>query len=182
MMKKMGLVILAAAVMLAAAAPAFAKETKIGHANLQRALNECDAGVKAKAQLEDEAKKLEDELNAQQEDLKKMKDEIDKMGAVWNKETKDAKEADFRTRSEDFRKKFMDYGDELNKKKQDRENLIIEDLRSLVDEIAKKKGYSYVFEKSIGGLLYAPASDDITDEIIKAYNKRANKDKDKGKE
>lgn len=174
-MKMTRLFIVAAAMMIATTAltvPALAKEMRIGHANLQRALNESDAGIKAKDQLEEEAKKLEDELNAQQAELKKMKDDIDKMGAIWNKETRDAKEADFRTKSQEFQKKYSDYGEDLNKKKQDRESVIIEDLRTIVDELAKKKGYSYVFEKSMGGILYAPDADDITDEVIKTYNKR----------
>lgn len=175
-MKMIRLFGVAVAMMIATTAltaPALAKEmTKIGHANLQRALNESDAGIKAKDQLEEEAKKLEDELNSQQVELKKMKDDIDKMGVIWSKETRDAKEADFRTKSQDFQKKYSDYGEELNKKKQDRESVIIEDLRAIVDELAKKKGYSYVFEKSMGGILYAPDADDITDEVIKTYNKR----------
>ncbi len=152
--------------------PARAAELKIGYANLQRALNECDAGLKAKDTLKDEAKKLEDELNVKQEDLKKLRDEIDKKANAWNKETKEAKENEFKSKSQDFQKQYMQYGDELNKKKQDTEAKIIDDLRDVVEELAKKKGYTYVFEKSVGGLLYAPPQDDLTDEVVKVYNKR----------
>ncbi|OGQ55316.1 MAG: hypothetical protein A3J24_07350 [Deltaproteobacteria bacterium RIFCSPLOWO2_02_FULL_53_8] len=165
------LVVIAAAAVIAVSSPAFAKEMKIAHANLQRALNESDAGAKAKDLLEEAAKKLEDELNVEQEVLKKMKEEIDKMAAIWNKETRDAKDEEFRARSQAFQKKYVEYGEELNNKKQERENAIIEDLRVIVDEMAKKKGYSYVFERSMGGILYAPPSDDLTNEIIKTYNK-----------
>lgn len=170
------LVVIAVAVVIAAASPVFAKEAKkdfkIAHANLQRALNESVAGAKAKDMLEEAAKKLEEELNAEQEALKKMKDEMEKMSAIWNKETKDKNEMDFRTRSQEFQKKYMEYGDKLNNDKQERENIIIEDLRVIVDELAKTKGYTYVFERSMGGILYAPPSDDLTDEIIKIYNAR----------
>jgi len=158
--------------LMALALPARAAEIKIGYANLQRALNECDAGVKAKETLKDEAKKLEDQLNVKQEELKKMREEIDKKSNVWNKETKDQKENEFRAKSQDFQKQYVQYGDDLNKKKQDTEAKIIDDLRDIVEEIAKKKGYTYVFERSVGGLLYAPAQDDLTDEVIKAYNKQ----------
>jgi len=168
---KLLLALVAAAIMITAS-PTLAKEVKIGHANLQRALNESEAGAKAKDLLEEAAQKLENELNVEQEALKNMKAEIDKMVSIWNKETKDAKDNEFRTRSQEFQKKFMDYGDDLNSKKQEQENAIIEDLRRIVDELAKKKGYSYVFERSMGGILYAPESDDLTDEVIKIYNKR----------
>lgn len=149
-----------------------AAEVKIGYANLQRALNECVAGVKAKEALKEEAKKLEDVLNAKQEELKKLKDEITKKGSLWNKETREQKEQELNAKAQDFQRQYMQYNDDLNKKKVSTEAQIIEDLKSVVDEVAKKKGYTYVFEKSVGGLLYAPADTDLTDEVIKVYDKR----------
>lgn len=160
------------AIALFAAGPALAAEAKFGYANLQRALNECDAGMKAKDDLKAEAEKLELELNKEQESLKKLKDEIDMKAAVWNKETKDAKEKEFRTRSAEFQKRFMEYGEELNSRKQETESRIIDELRVIVEEIAKKKGMTFVFERSVGGILYAPKDLDITDEVIKTHNGR----------
>ncbi|MEK6791083.1 MAG: OmpH family outer membrane protein [Deltaproteobacteria bacterium] len=151
---------------------ASAKDMKLAHANLQKALNDSAAGVAAKNALQEEAKKLEEALNVKQESLKKMKSEMDKMAAVWTKEARDLKEAEFRTKNQEFQKQYMDYGEELNKKKQEREAQIINELRSIVEDMAKKKGYVYVFERSLGGLLYAPAQDDITDEVIKLYDER----------
>jgi len=154
------------------AVPAGAAEVKIAYANLQKALNECEAGVKAKETLKEEAKKLEDELNDQQEELKKLKAEIDKKTSVWNEETKKAKETAFRNKTQEFQKKYMEYGEKLNKKKQETESDIIDELRGVVEEVAQKKGYTYVFERSVGGLLVAPSSDDLTDDVIKLYNKQ----------
>lgn len=174
---RLPLFLVLAACVAALLAPGYASaaEVKIAHANLQRALNECDAGNKAKDDLNEEAKKLEDQLNAKQEELKKLKDEIDKKGSVWSMETKEAKERDFRARSQDFQKQFVQYGEDLNRKKQETEARIIDELRAIVEEIAKKKGYQYVFERSVGGLLYAPESSDLTDEVIKTHNKRFKK-------
>ena len=169
-MKNIKIIGLAVLAFMLFALPVSAAEVKIAYANLQKALNECDAGKKAKDTLADEAKKLEEELNSKQEELKKMKDEIDKKSKVWNAETREAKEKDFKTRSQEFQKRFMQYGEDLNKRKQEIESKIIQGLRDTVEEIAKKKGYNYVFEKSVGGLLYAPADADLTPEVIKAFN------------
>lgn len=165
-----GLVFSALLILSAAEAAA---EVRIAHANLQKALNESDAGIKAKEQLKGEAQKLEEELNVKQEELKKLKDEIDKKGSVWNKETREAKEGDFRAKSQDFQKQFMEYNDRLNGKKQEKEAQIIDELHEIVNDIAKKKGYTYVFERSVSGLLYAPDDADLTDEVIKAHNKKS---------
>lgn len=155
-----------------AAAGAHAADVKIAHANLQKALNECEAGKKAKDVLAEEAKKYADLLDAKQEDLKKLKEEIDKKSNVWSKEAKEAKETEFMQRSQEFERLYEEYGKQLNDKKLQREDEIINGLRKAVDEIAKKKGYTYVFERSVGGLLYAPDADDITDEVIKQHNKK----------
>lgn len=158
-----------------AVSPAAAADLKIGYANLQKALNECQAGIKAKDALKEEAEGLEGELGKKQEELKKLKEEIDKKASVWNKDTKEAKEREFKAKTADFQKKFMDYGEELNKKKQETEARIIKELRDVVEEIAKKKGLTFVFEKSVGGLLYAPRELDITDDVIKAYDAKKKK-------
>ena len=151
--------------------PAGAAGLKLGYANLQQALNECEAGKKAKDTLQQEAQKLEDELGVKQEALKKMKEELDKKSAIWNQETREAKELDLKVRSQEFQKQFMEYGENLNKKKQEVEAKIISGLRDAVEELAKKNGYSYVFERSVGGILYAPAEGDLTPEVIKMYDK-----------
>lgn len=171
-MGKLRTMFFALAITLAMALPAYSAEIKIGYANLQKALNECEAGIKAKETLQTEADKLEAELDQKQEDLKKMKDEIDKKAGVWNKETRDAKEKEFRGKSQDFQKLYMEYGEELNKKKQQTENEIISDLKVVLEDIAKKKNYTFIFEKSAGGILYGPEDADLTNEVIKAYNKK----------
>ena len=66
----------------------------------------------------------------------------------------------------------MEYGEQLNKRKQETEARIIADLRDIVVEIAKKKGMTFVFERSIGGVVYSPKDVDVTDEVIKAHNSR----------
>jgi len=158
--------------LLAFTLPASASSIKIGYADLQKALNRSDAGVNAKESLKGEAAKLEKELNTEQASIKKLKQEIDKKKHVWTKKTLQSKERNFDSRAKAFQKKFVKYNDALNKKKVEKEAEIIKELRSIVKELAKKKGYTYVFEKSGGGILYAPSGADLTDDVIKAFNIR----------
>ncbi len=155
---------------MAFALPASAGGLKIGYADLQKALNRSDAGVNAKEVLKAEAAKLEKELNAEQAQIKKLKQEIDKKRKVWKKNTLIAKEKAFNARAKAFQKKFVKYNDSLNKKKVEKEAEIIKELRAIVKELAKKRGYTYVFEKSAGGILYGPVDADLTDDVIKAFN------------
>ncbi len=156
--------------LLVCSAQAFAADLKIGYADLQRALNECTAGIKAREDLQTEAKQKEEELNGKQEELKKLKDEMDEKGAVWNEDTRKAKEQEFREKSREFQKRFAQYGEEFNRKREETEKRIIEELRDVVEEVAKDKGYTFIFEATVGGILYAPPSADVTDAVIKAYD------------
>jgi Skp family chaperone for outer membrane proteins len=45
-------------------------------------------------------------------------------------------------------------------------------LEVVVREIAKKKGYSFIFEKMEGGILYGPEADDLTEEVVRKYDKK----------
>lgn len=176
-MKKTFLTALAAFAVFSFATPAFSAEVKIAHTNLQKALNDCAAGIKAKESLQEEAKKLEAQLNSKQEELKKLKDEIEKKSSLWNKDTREQKEKEFRAKSQEFKEQYMKYNEDLQKKKVSTEAMIIEELKDIVEDIAKKKGYTYVFERSIGGVLVAPADADLTDEVIKAHNSKKGKGK-----
>ncbi len=175
MMKKLAAAFIVIAFALFVSGPAGAAELKLGYANLQKALNECEAGKKAKDDIKEQAEKLEGELNKEQESLKKLKGDIDKNANIWNPATRETKEKEFKTRTAEFQKKYMEYGEQLNKRKQDTEARIIAEMRDLVEEIAKKKGMTFAFERSVGGVLYAPKELDLTDEVIRAHNARKKK-------
>lgn len=151
---------------------AIAGDLKIGYANLQRALNESESGKRAKVTLKAEAEKYKKELTAKEDKLKKLKAEIDKKIAVWNKDTKEKKVRGFQEGLKDLQQVSMKYDNELKKKKGQTEAGIINDLREIVKAIAKKKGYTFVFESSAGAILHAPENVNITDELIKQYNKK----------
>ncbi len=175
MLKRLSQVSLSILILLALALPAASATQKIGYANLQKALNNCDAGKQAKVNLQKNAKRLEANLNARQEELKKMKTDIESKRAIWNKETLNAKEQLFVDKSKEFEKQFRAYNDELNQKKQAEEGAIIEEFSKIVEELAKQRGYTYVIERSIGGLLYAAPEGDLTDDVIRIHNKRYQK-------
>ncbi len=155
---------------------AFAEEN-IGYASLQRALNQCEAGKQAVVDLEKDNEKFKDKLTGQREELRAMKEEIESKAAVWNKDTLELKQREFMAKSQVFKEEFVEINEKFNKKRQDREMEIIKELREILDKLAKKRGFTYVFEETIGGILYGPDEDDLTGDIIKEHNKRFKKKK-----
>ncbi len=148
-----------------------AQASEIGYVDLQKALNFSDAGVKAKKDLKIEAEKLEESLNPKLEELKNLQEEIEQKKAVWNPEHTKSNVEELQAKGAALQKEFMKRGEDLNKKKIDREKKIISEMKDVINEIAGEKGYSYVFESSLGVILYSPDEADMTEEVIARHNK-----------
>ena len=170
---------MAAVLLLVFASYTTAAEVKIAYVNLQKALNDSNTGKDAKAEMANEIKKRQLEIDAKQEELKKLKEELEKKGALLSKEVREQKEAEFSKKSQEFQRSFVQSEDVLRKKEQESVREIIKELEEIVKAMAKEKGYTYVFEKNESGILYGPADSDLTEEIVKRYDKQYKKDKEK---
>lgn len=174
-MKKTSMLL--AVLFLMFAAKVMAAEAKIAYVNLQKALNESTAGKDAKAEMAQEIKKRQEDVNAKQEELKKLKEDIEKKGAVLSKEAREQKEMEFNKKSQEFQKSFMQSEDTLRKKEQESVREIIKELEDIVKTLAKEKGYAYVIEKTESGLIVGPPDMDLTDDVVRTYNKQYKKEK-----
>lgn len=164
---------LVVAVFMTASGAWAGSDIKIGHVNLEKALNDCAAGHKAKEELKVELEKREKDLKAKEDELKKLRDELEKKGPVWNQETRESKEKEFQAKAQEFQTQYYQYNDEMNKKKIERESAIVRDLKNIVKDYAKKNGYTFIIESSDERILYSPEGSDITDEVIKAHNAKS---------
>jgi len=154
---------------LALAASARA-EPKFGVVDMQRALNECDAGKKARDQVKAKFEKAQDQLKRQREDLDHLRADYDKKAVVLKEEERRNLEKDLENRSLDFKRKYEDFQRDLKRTDSELTAGIVEELYGLVRDYGEKHGYSLVLEASNGALLYNDKATDITDEIIKLYN------------
>jgi len=149
-----------------------AADQLIGYANLQKALNDCKAGQQFLNAFETKGMELKKEVDSWQEELKKLSTEIEKKSAVWNKETREAKEKAFNDKRVEYQQRYGEYSDKLLREKQQKEEEIIKELHTIVKELATKRGYSIVFEKSFGTIIYATGENDITEDVVKLHNER----------
>src|SRR5947208_17161099 len=154
---------------LAAAAPVRA-ELKIAVVDMQRALNDCDAGKKAKDQVKAKFEHSQEALRHQREDLDRMKEDYDKKALVLREEERHNLEKDLENRSLEFKRKYEDFQRDLKRTDSELTAGIVDELYGLVRDYGEKHGYSFVLEASNGALLYNDKATDITDDIIKLYN------------
>src|SRR3989475_12250750 len=181
-----------AALALGGAVPALGTatgaEVRIAVVDMQRALNECESGKKAKDQVKAKFEKSQDQLRKQREDLDHMKEDYDRKALVLKEEERHNLEKDLENRSLEFKRKYEDFQRDLKRTDAELTSSIVEELYGIVRDYGAKNSYSLVLEASSGALLYNDKTVDITDEIVKLYNASPHKEpesrrsKDKEKE
>lgn len=144
-------------------------EIKIAVVDLQRALNECDAGKKAKEQVKAKFEKSQNELKKEREDLDKARDDFERHGVLLKDDDRRNRERELENRTLDFKRKYEDMQRDLKRTDGELTSGIIEQLYGIVSDYGKAQGYTLVLEAS-SGLLYADKALDITDAIVKIQN------------
>src|SRR4029453_12698498 len=99
----------AAPVRLGVAAPVRAADLRIAVVDMQRALNECEAGKRAKDQVKAKFEKSQEDLKRQREDLDRRKEEYERKATVLKEEERRNLEKDLESRTLEFKRKFEDF-------------------------------------------------------------------------
>lgn len=170
-----------AAIVLLAASTGRAAELKVGVVDMQRALNECEAGKRAKDQVKAKFEKAQEQLKHQRDELDKTREDLDKKALVLKEDQRRDLEKDFEAKSLDFKRKYEDFQRDLKRTDNELTSGIVEQLYGIVSEYAQQHGLTLVLEASSGVLLYNDKTIDITDEVIKAHNANPNKARGAGK-
>ncbi len=152
---------------LLAAVPARA-DNKFAYVDIQRALNECEAGKAAKADFRNRVELLEGKLQKEQNDVQALKDELEKKGMLMRPEQRQNLQDDYESKLKNFERDYKDSKDDLEQKDNEVTGKIVHDLAEVIRDLGEKNGYTMVFEK--GSILWGAPAIDITDQVIRSYN------------
>lgn len=152
-----------------------AEELKLGYVDLQKALNDSDAGKNAKEKFKGEVDKAEQALEKRKTEVEKLKEELEKKGLLLNEEQRDALERDYRDKLGDFERVYKNSQQELQIRDRQLTGRIIEDLREVVQRIGEQGNYTVILEGNNTVVLYGSKAIDLTDTVIKAYNQKGTK-------
>lgn len=145
-------------------------ETKIGLVDMQKAIQATSAGKKAKAELESEFEKRKKELSKKEGDLKKMSEDLEKKKSVLSEEVLAKKQGEFQEEMMKYREVLNKNQQEIQKKERDLTQPILEKMRKAINQVAKDGKYTMILENS-PMVLFTDGSQDVTDEVIKAFEK-----------
>lgn len=145
-------------------------DLKLGYVDLQRALKEVGEGQAARSNLEKEAAKRKTEFDAEQNKLRDDKAILDKQGAMMSEEVRNQKFTELQKRLFDLTQRAEKLQAEMAQMEQRELKKIFEKMDPIIAAIAQREGLTMVFEKTDSGLVYAPPSLDLTNELVRTYN------------
>jgi len=152
------------------AGPAGSAEFKIASVDIQKAVNECNAGKDAKKDITKEVEKFQRLIAEKQKDLQTMKETLEKQAAMLNPDARAAKEKEYQSKLRDFQRWGEDYQNDLNQKRTEKERAISQSLQKVIQKLGADEGYTLILEKNEAIVLYASKVIDITDRVIKLYD------------
>jgi outer membrane protein len=143
-------------------------EVKLAYVDVQRALNQCDAGKRAKTDFQGRVQTAESKLQRQQNDVQSLKNELEKKGMLMNPDQRQNLEDQYQRKLTDFQRQYKDTRDELQRKDAEVTGKIVHDLAQVIRTLGERDGYTMVMEK--GSILWGAPGIDITDQVIRTYN------------
>ena len=155
---------------VALAAEVSAQQIKIGYVDLQRALNESDAGKRAKERFKVQVDKLQADLKKQKDQLDALKEQLDKKSSVMKEDDARNLQKDYEKKLRDFERTYKDSQGELQQKDQELTVELLKELQGVIEQFGKEGGYSIILEQSSSSVLYGSPDLDLTEQIIARYN------------
>ncbi|HET8539282.1 MAG TPA: OmpH family outer membrane protein [Anaeromyxobacter sp.] len=154
---------------LALAPVAARAQQKIGYVDLQRALNEVEEGKAAKAVLQKDFAEKQKQLDARKTEFEKLQSDFEKQAVVMSEQARKDKAQDIDRRARELQALFVNLQKDLSEREREATRGIFDRMNAIVQDIAEADGFTYVLEKG-AGIVYAPASLDLTNELIRKYN------------
>lgn len=158
-----------AAALLALSTPAFAD--KLGYVDVQKAVQGTSAGKKAKETLDGEFKKRKDGLDKKKADIEKMGQDLEKKKSVLSEEVLGKKQMELQEEMMKFQKQVAENQLEIQKKEEELVGPILDKMKKVIEKTAKEKGFTMIIEKKGQNVLFATADADMTDTVVKAFEK-----------
>lgn len=167
-MKK--LLMMMALVMASSAAYA---EFKVAYVDVQTVVEKSKDGKKLNDELKKEFEKRQKEIEKKKADLDKMNEDIEKKKSVLSEEALQKRSIEFQGEVQKVREAMAKSQMEFQKKQNELYEPIIKKLKSIIEKVAKDKGYSMVIRSNQTEqiVLYAAAEHDLTDEVVSALDK-----------
>ena len=150
---------------------AFAK-VAVGKVDVQKVLISVNQGQAVRDQLKKAFDEKQKQLKEEEDKIRKLQDDYQKKASVLNDKEKGKKEREIQERIVAIQQKTAAYQKDIQDMEQKLKTPILEKVKAIVDEVAKGADVDFVYEAATAPILYAKEEKDLTDDVIKMFNKK----------
>ena len=171
----MRFVLIIAILVTMSATTLYAADLKVGHFDLQNLIAQSDAGKEAREKYLLRATSYQDKLNSRAEKLNKLKEEIEAAAKKLKQDEKPPaslieKDKEYATLFREFQRLQGGYQDELKVYDTELTRKVLEELAPVLTDYATANKYDFLFRLN-ETFAYAIEKRDVTDELVKVFNK-----------
>jgi len=156
----------------AAAGPVvpFPEGAKIAFVVLQRVVAESAEGKQASARVQALQQKKVGELNERQKAAQGLQEKLDKSGAVMSEAARVDLTKQVERANVDLQRATQDAQAEVQELQQQLQEEFQRRIAPIIEAVGKEKGLHYIFNGPDSGLVWADASLDITNDVVKKFD------------
>ncbi len=152
---------------------------KMGVVDPQAVLERSKAGKKALDGLKEYVSTRQKLLSRDEEDLRNTEKNLKESGSKLSEAEKKEKEGQFRTKIQEYQKRAQEFNQELQGKQKELVDDYMKRIASATQTVAEKGGFSIVVDKgseqTIKIVIYSKDTIDLTDQVIKEFDRVNNK-------
>lgn len=149
-------------------------QVKVGVVNIQKIITTVKMGKNVMKTLEKSFNAKKKTLKKDEESIKKMQKDFQKQNLVLSDKAKAKKEAAIRQKIAGIQQQTMKFQKEIQKQELELKKPILEKLKGVIDDVSKDEKLDLTFEVSSSPIVYAKSKVDITEKVIKAFDKKFN--------
>lgn len=158
------------AVFLAAEGPASAEGLKVAVIDVNKVLNESEAGKAARKKMEDRYEQLKKKIDTISEEARKMKEDLDKQKILLGKEKLKEREEALNAKVSELRQITQEAEKEMQNRQGELTREVLKIVEAQVDRIVKDEKIDLLLERSSGVVHFNPSLD-ITSKVLNLVNK-----------
>jgi outer membrane protein len=144
----------------------------VGLVDIQKVITNIKEGKEIQKKLEKSFNAKKALLTKEEAKIKKAQEDYKKQSMVLADQARMNKERELQAMMMKLQNTTMEYQREIQKMEQDLKKPLLDKLRPIIDEVSKSSGVAMTFELSAAPIVYAESKKDISDEVIKAYDKK----------
>ena len=147
-------------------------EMILGKVNIQKVLLEVNESKRISKKLKSTFEKKKDEIKKEERKIIKMQEDFKKQTLVMNDSAKRKREKEIESKILQLQQKTLESQRDIEKLENKYKVPILEKIRKIVNDVSKKSGVDFTYESSSASIIYSKKTKDLSDEVIRTYNKR----------